>query len=128
MTQSIYFPLFQLLFFVLSPILAAVLCLIINRQRIGTKQMPELKAKENLTKLMIDLIISAAVVAAGLLLEKFRHELFGGAMEQALLLLTNASSLLKSNKLSACPICVIFHLFRNNFCAKATRKRFHYYR
>lgn len=80
-----------MIIFALSPILAAVLCLIINRQRIGIKQMPELKAKENLTKLMIGLIISAAVVAAGLLLEKFRHELFGGAMEQALLLLTNAS-------------------------------------
>ena len=78
-----------MIIFALSPILAAVLCLIINRQRIGTKQMPELKAKENLTKLMIGLIISAAVVAAGLLLEKFSHELFGGA--QALLLLTNAS-------------------------------------
>lgn len=91
MTQSIYFPLFQLLFFALPPILAAVLCLIINRRRIGTKQMPELKAKENSTKLIIGLIISAAVVAAGLLLEKFRHELFGGAMEQVLPLLTNAS-------------------------------------
>lgn len=69
----------------------AYVILITNRQRIGTKQMPELKAKENSTKLIIGLIISAAVVAAGLLLEKFRHELFGGAMEQALLLLTNAS-------------------------------------
>lgn len=58
-----------MIIFALPPILAAVLCLIINRQRIGTKQMPELKAKENLTKLMIGLIISAAVVAAGLLLE-----------------------------------------------------------
>ena len=80
-----------MIIFTLPPILAAVLCLIINRQRIGTKQMPELKAKENLTKLMIGLIISAVVVAVGLLLEKFRHELFGGAMEQALPLLTNAS-------------------------------------
>ena len=97
-----------MIIFALPPILAAVLCLIINRQRIGTKQMPELKAKENLTKLIIGLIISAAVVAAGLLLEKFRHELFGGAMEQDLLLLTNASIYICVALFILCYACLLY--------------------
>lgn len=80
-----------MIIFALPPILAAVLCLIINRQRIGTKQLSELKAKENFLKPVIGIIISAAVIAVGLILEKFRHEIFGGALAQTLPLLTNAS-------------------------------------
>lgn len=80
-----------MIIFALPPILAAVLCLIINRHRIGTKQLSELKAKENSLNLIIGIIISAAVIAVGLILEKFRHELFGGALVQTLPLLTNAS-------------------------------------